>query len=42
MIFLVKKYDAEIYLKREDLTPVRFYKIRGTFNFVSKICFKNA
>ncbi|WP_455475197.1 threonine ammonia-lyase IlvA [Bartonella sp. B17] len=33
--FLSQKYDAEIYLKREDLTPVRSYKIRGAFNFVS-------
>jgi len=36
-IFLSNKYDAEIYLKREDLTPVRSYKIRGAFNFVSNI-----
>ncbi|ENN92489.1 threonine ammonia-lyase IlvA [Bartonella bovis] len=35
--FLSKKYDAEIYLKREDLTPVRSYKIRGAFNFVSEM-----
>ncbi|EJF89013.1 threonine ammonia-lyase IlvA [Bartonella tamiae] len=35
--FLSKKYGAEIYLKREDLTPVRSYKIRGAFNFVSKM-----
>ncbi|MET3589425.1 threonine dehydratase [Bartonella silvatica] len=35
--FLSQKYDAEIYLKREDLTPVRSYKIRGAFNFVSKM-----
>ncbi len=34
--FLSQKYDAEIYLKREDLTPVRSYKIRGAFNFVSE------
>lgn len=25
-------YDAEIWLKREDLTPVRSYKIRGAWN----------
>lgn len=33
--FLSHKYDAQIYLKREDLTPVRSYKIRGAFNFVA-------
>ena len=26
------KYQANIYLKREDLTPVRSYKIRGAYN----------
>lgn len=26
------KYDADIWLKREDLSPVRSYKIRGAFN----------
>ena len=31
--YLSRKYDAEIYLKREDLTPVRSYKLRGAFNF---------
>ncbi len=34
--FLSERYDAEIYLKREDLTPVRSYKIRGAFNFFRK------
>ncbi len=29
-------YGARIYLKREDLTPVRSYKIRGAFNFMRK------
>lgn len=29
---LSARYGAEIYLKREDLTPVRSYKIRGAFN----------
>ncbi len=38
--FLSQKYDAEIYLKREDLTPVRSYKIRGAFNFVSEMLAK--
>lgn len=34
--YLSDKYGAEIYLKREDLTPVRSYKIRGAFNFFRK------
>ncbi|WP_417433361.1 threonine ammonia-lyase IlvA [Kiloniella sp.] len=34
--FLSDKYDCNVYLKREDLTPVRSYKIRGAFNFFSK------
>lgn len=29
---LSAKYDADIWLKREDLTPVRSYKLRGAFN----------
>ncbi|MFT3690008.1 threonine ammonia-lyase IlvA [Paenirhodobacter sp.] len=29
--FLSKRYDANIWLKREDLTPVRSYKLRGAF-----------
>ncbi|ARO15678.1 threonine dehydratase [Ketogulonicigenium robustum] len=29
--FLSQRYDADIWLKREDLTPVRSYKIRGAF-----------
>ncbi|RFC64360.1 threonine dehydratase [Fulvimarina endophytica] len=33
---LSAKYDARIFLKREDLTPVRSYKIRGAFNFMRK------
>ncbi len=32
--FLSDRYDAEIYLKREDLSPVRSYKIRGAFNAI--------
>ena len=31
--YLSKKYGARVLLKREDLTPVRSYKIRGAFNF---------
>lgn len=34
--YLSDKYGAEIYLKREDLTPVRSYKMRGAFNFFRK------
>ena len=30
--YLSQKYDADIYLKREDLSPVRSYKIRGALN----------
>jgi len=33
---LSKKYDANIYLKREDLSPVRSYKVRGAFNAMRK------
>lgn len=33
--YLSRKYGAEIWLKREDLSPVRSYKIRGAFNFIS-------
>jgi len=29
-------YDAEVYLKREDLSPVRSYKLRGAFNAMRK------
>lgn len=35
--FLSDRYDAEIYLKREDLSPVRSYKIRGAFTLMSAI-----
>jgi threonine dehydratase len=34
--FLSQRYDADIYLKREDLSPVRSYKIRGAFNAMRK------
>ncbi|NRQ14668.1 threonine ammonia-lyase [Ensifer sesbaniae] len=33
---LSARYGANIYLKREDLSPVRSYKIRGAFNFFRK------
>lgn len=34
--YLSKKFGARVFLKREDLTPVRSYKIRGAFNFFRK------
>ena len=34
--YLSSLYDAKIMLKREDLSPVRSYKIRGAFNFFRK------
>ena len=34
---LSTRYGADIWLKREDLTPVRSYKIRGAFNFMRKV-----
>lgn len=34
---LSHRYGANIWLKREDLTPVRSYKIRGAFNFMRKV-----
>ena len=34
---LSELYDAEIYIKREDLQPVRSYKIRWAFNKISSL-----
>lgn len=34
--YLSRKYGARVFLKREDLSPVRSYKIRGAFNFFRK------
>ncbi|MBW3098828.1 threonine ammonia-lyase IlvA [Pseudohoeflea coraliihabitans] len=34
---LSSRYNARVWLKREDLTPVRSYKIRGAFNFLRKV-----
>ncbi len=34
---LSARYGADIWLKREDLSPVRSYKIRGAFNAMRKI-----
>ena len=35
--YLSDKFQADIWLKREDLSPVRSYKIRGAFNAMRKI-----
>lgn len=34
---LSDRFDADIWLKREDLSPVRSYKIRGAFNAMRKV-----
>lgn len=34
---LSQAYGADIWLKREDLSPVRSYKIRGAFNAMRKV-----
>src|SRR5690242_10569565 len=34
---LSKKYDCNVYLKREDLQVVRSYKIRGAYNMMSAL-----
>jgi threonine dehydratase len=36
-VYLSQKFNANIFLKREDLTPVRSYKLRGAYNFISKV-----
>ncbi len=33
---LSERFEADVYLKREDLTPVRSYKLRGAFNAMRK------
>jgi len=35
--YLSERYGAEIWLKREDLSPVRSYKLRGAFNAMRKV-----
>ena len=35
--YLSSRYNSNIYLKREDLTPVRSYKLRGAFNSMRKM-----
>lgn len=39
---LSARYGAEIWLKREDLSPVRSYKLRGAFNAMRKVMRKDA
>ena len=34
---LSEKFEAEIYLKREDLQVVRSYKIRGAYNLIQSL-----
>ena len=34
--YLSQRHGAEIWLKREDLSPVRSYKIRGAYNAIRK------
>lgn len=40
--YLSDRFGAEIYLKREDLSPVRSYKIRGAFNAMARQLEQNA
>ncbi|SDY30571.1 L-threonine ammonia-lyase [Jannaschia faecimaris] len=35
--YLSDRFNADIWLKREDLTPVRSYKLRGAFNSMRKL-----
>jgi len=39
---LSRRYQCNIYLKREDLQVVRSYKIRGAYNICLHICSHNA
>lgn len=34
---LSERFAADVYLKREDLSPVRSYKLRGAFNAMRKV-----
>ncbi len=36
-VHLSDRFDADIWLKREDLSPVRSYKLRGAFNAMRKL-----
>ena len=35
--YLSQRFDADIWLKREDLSPVRSYKLRGAFTAMRKM-----
>ncbi|MFN4154388.1 MAG: threonine ammonia-lyase IlvA [Paracoccaceae bacterium] len=35
--YLSQRYEADIWLKREDLSPVRSYKLRGAFTAMRKV-----
>ncbi len=35
--YLSERFGADIWLKREDLSPVRSYKLRGAFNAMRKV-----
>ncbi|WP_420838707.1 threonine ammonia-lyase IlvA [Convivina intestini] len=35
--YLSQRYDCQVYLKREDLQPVRSFKIRGAYYAISKV-----
>ena len=39
--YLSSLYGARIYLKREDLAPVRSYKIRGAYSFLMEVTEKD-
>ena len=39
---LSERYGADIWLKREDLSPVRSYKLRGAFNAMRKVMCEDA
>ena len=36
-VHLSERFGCDIWLKREDLTPVRSYKLRGAFNAMRKV-----
>jgi len=36
-VHLSERFEADVWLKREDLTPVRSYKIRGAFNAMRRV-----
>ena len=36
-VHLSDRFGADIWLKREDLSPVRSYKLRGAFNAMRKL-----